>query len=74
MVGFILTGLLATLASGISSKLSSMRETSENQNPDPRLIVRVFLWCLKALSPAEADIPHEFWAPILDAFVQNLSD
>jgi hypothetical protein len=74
MVGFILTGLLATVASAISSTLSSMRKTNTNQNPDPRWIVRVFQWCLKALSPAEADNPHEFWAPILESFVLSLSD
>jgi len=74
MVGFILTGLLATVASGFSALLSSLRSSDKaSGSGNPRWKVSA-LRLLKASVPDDADDPVEFWTPILEGFVLNLSD
>jgi hypothetical protein len=74
MVGFILTGLLATLASCGSALLSSLGDSDKPTSSDTPWWRTAALWVLKALSPDDAEDPVEFWAPILEGFVLNLSD
>jgi hypothetical protein len=71
LVGFILTGILATLASGILAYLPSLGDSSIDPPPRSRTTV---LRLLKACSPHDAEDPVEFWTPILEGFVLNLSD
>src|SRR2546421_679553 len=74
MVGFILTGLLATLASITFSWLFSLEDIDDKfwlHHPHRRDGV---LRRLKAISPDDAENPVQFWKPILEGFVLNLSD
>lgn len=74
MVGFILTGALATVASGGSALLLSLGDSEEPHDlysPQWRI---VSLRLLKALSPDDAEDPVQFWTPILEGFILSLSD
>jgi hypothetical protein len=74
MFGFILTGLLATLASGLSALIISLADDDKSiWSRHPRWRVGA-LQQLKALSPDDAKDPIQFWTPILEGFVLNLSD
>lgn len=67
MVGFILTGALASIASDLCSILSV------GQGPVLGWKSKVFRG-LKTITPDEADDPAAFWLPILESFVLSLSD
>jgi hypothetical protein len=74
MVGFILTGLLATVASGGSAMLSSLGESDKATGSESPQWKVVTLRLLRASSPDDAEDPIEFWTPVLEGFVLNLSD
>lgn len=67
MIGFIITGAFASIASDLCSILSV------NERPVPSWKLKAFRG-LRTITPDEADDPAAFWLPILERFVLSLSD